>query len=88
MPIRVRKHCKFSGCLETMDKRYPAAEIFLGIPAAPAAAGSGFIPVNDLKSEVLPVTKGAFNFKHGAVMLWSKYYDDQTGYGSSIKNVV
>ncbi|KAI5347139.1 hypothetical protein L3X38_015018 [Prunus dulcis] len=40
----------------------PAHKIFLGLPAAPQAAGS--------------------------VMLWSKYYDDITGYSSSIKNQV
>ncbi|KAF9614371.1 hypothetical protein IFM89_018246 [Coptis chinensis] len=30
------------------------AQIFLGLPAAPRATGSGFIPVNNLTSEVLP----------------------------------
>ncbi|GLT84690.1 hypothetical protein SLE2022_029070 [Rubroshorea leprosula] len=54
--------------------------------SAPAAPGSGFIMVNDLKSEVLPAIKGAF--KYGGVMLWSRYYDDQNGWNSSIKNVV
>ncbi|GKU96746.1 hypothetical protein SLEP1_g9948 [Rubroshorea leprosula] len=52
-------------------KDIPVTEIFLGLPAAPAASGSGFIPVNDLKSEVLPAIKGAF--KYGGVMLWSRY---------------
>ncbi|XP_065847783.1 hevamine-A-like [Euphorbia lathyris] len=64
----------------------PANKIFLGLPAAPEAAGSGFIPVADLTSKVLPVIKGST--KYGGVMLWSKYYDDQTGYSSSIKNHV
>ncbi|KAF9595711.1 hypothetical protein IFM89_003453 [Coptis chinensis] len=64
----------------------PGAQIFLGLPAAPQAAGSGFIPVNDLTSEVLPAIKGSS--KYGGVMLWSKYYDDQTGYSSSIKSDV
>ncbi|KAK8650569.1 hypothetical protein V6N13_140201 [Hibiscus sabdariffa] len=64
----------------------PAAKIFLGLPAAPTAAGSGFIPVADLTSEVLPAIKGSA--KYGGVMLWSKYYDDQTGYSSSIKSKV
>ncbi|KAB5527151.1 hypothetical protein DKX38_020998 [Salix brachista] len=32
----------------------PASKIFLGLPASPAAAGSGFIPVPDLTSNVLP----------------------------------
>ncbi|KAK8975951.1 hypothetical protein V6N11_025454 [Hibiscus sabdariffa] len=54
--------------------------------AAPTAAGSGFIPVADLTSTVLPAIKGSA--KYGGVMLWSKYYDDQTGYSSSIKSNV
>ncbi|XP_041001916.1 hevamine-A-like [Juglans microcarpa x Juglans regia] len=61
----------------------PATKIFLGLPAAPNAAGSGFIPVADLTSKVLPAIKSSA--KYGGVMLWSKYYDDQTKYSSSIK---
>ncbi|XP_059312547.1 acidic endochitinase-like [Lycium ferocissimum] len=64
----------------------PAKKIFLGLPAAPDAAGSGFIPVGDLTAQVLPAIKGSA--KYGGVMLWSKYYDDQTGYSSSIKSHV
>nr|XP_019068827.1 acidic endochitinase-like [Solanum lycopersicum] len=64
----------------------PATNIFLGLPAAPAAAGSGFIPANDLISQVLPSIKNST--KYGGVMLWSKYYDDQTNYSSSIKSDV
>ncbi|MBA0692913.1 hypothetical protein Goari_010435, partial [Gossypium aridum] len=32
----------------------PATKIFLGLPASPEAAGSGFIPESDLTSQVLP----------------------------------
>ncbi|EXB52704.1 Acidic endochitinase [Morus notabilis] len=64
----------------------PAKKIFLGLPASPQAAGSGFIPADDLVSKVLPVITGSS--KYGGVMLWSKYYDDQTGYSSSIKSHV
>ncbi|KAJ0031670.1 hypothetical protein Pint_13907 [Pistacia integerrima] len=64
----------------------PATKIFLGLPAAPAAAGSGFIPTTDLTSTVLPAIKSSE--KYGGVMLWSKYYDDQSGYSSSIKSDV
>ncbi|XXG44136.1 hypothetical protein AAC387_Pa01g4012 [Persea americana] len=64
----------------------PATQIFLGLPAAPQAAGSGFIPASDLTSQVLPTIKGSN--KYGGVMLWSKYYDDLTGYSSSIKSDV
>ncbi|KAL3725614.1 hypothetical protein ACJRO7_030616 [Eucalyptus globulus] len=48
-----------------------------------SAAGSGFIQVSDLTSKVLPAIKGSRKF--GGVMLWSKYYDDQSGYSKSIK---
>ena len=64
----------------------PATKIFLGQPAAPAAAGSGFIPVVDLTSQLLPAIKNSH--KYGGVMLWSKYYDDQSGYSSAIKSHV
>ncbi|KAF5451675.1 hypothetical protein F2P56_026765 [Juglans regia] len=64
----------------------PATKIFLGLPAAPNAAGSGFIPVADLTSKVLPAIKSSA--KYGGVMLWSKYYDDRTKYSSSIKGSV
>ncbi|KAK6239776.1 hypothetical protein QUC31_005245 [Theobroma cacao] len=64
----------------------PASKIFLGLPASPEAAGSGFIPVADLTSKVLPAIKDSP--KYGGIMLWSKFYDDQTGYSSSIKSHV
>ncbi|KAF8690710.1 hypothetical protein HU200_041085 [Digitaria exilis] len=54
----------------------PAKRIFLGLPA-------GFIPADDLKSQVLPLIKGSG--KYGGIMLWSKYYDDQDDYSSSRK---
>ncbi|KAF6156203.1 hypothetical protein GIB67_030206 [Kingdonia uniflora] len=37
----------------------PATKIFLGLPVAPQAAGSGFIPTSDLSSSVLPEIKGS-----------------------------
>nr|KYP45392.1 Acidic endochitinase SE2 [Cajanus cajan] len=60
--------------------------IFLGLPASPQAAGSGFIPAFDLTSQVLPAIKGSA--KYGGVMLWSRYYDVQSGYSSSIRSHV
>ncbi|XP_057798598.1 acidic endochitinase [Salvia miltiorrhiza] len=59
-----------------------AGKIFLGLPAAPQAAGSGFIPADVLTSEILPVIRRSK--KYGGVMLWSKYWDDQSGYSSAI----
>ncbi|XVE64314.1 hypothetical protein DITRI_Ditri07aG0091500 [Diplodiscus trichospermus] len=63
-----------------------AGKIFLGLPAAPAAAGSGYIPPNVLTSQILPVIKRSA--KYGGVMLWSKFYDDRNGYSASIVNSV
>nr|AAQ07267.1 acidic chitinase [Ficus pumila var. awkeotsang] len=59
-----------------------AGRIFLGLPAAPQAAGSGYIPPNVLTSEILPAIQKSP--KYGGVMLWSKYYDDKNGYSSII----
>jgi len=85
--------CQFSGDIANLEDAWkqwissiPAQKIFLGLPAAPDAAGSGFISVADLTSKVLPAIKGSA--KYGGVMLWSKYYDDQTGYSKSIKSRV
>ncbi|CAK9319107.1 unnamed protein product [Citrullus colocynthis] len=85
--------CQFSGdgsnlfdAWKQWTSTIPHAQIFLGLPAAPSAAGSGFIPTGVLNSKVLPVIKGSP--KYGGVMLWSKFYDDQTGYSSSIKHNV
>ncbi|KAJ0970608.1 hypothetical protein J5N97_018567 [Dioscorea zingiberensis] len=86
--------CQYvSGAVTNLDDAWKqwtsgikAKNIFLGLPAAPDAAGSGFIPVGDLTSQVLPLLKGSHVY--GGVMLWSKYYDDQTGYSSAIKHDV
>ncbi|CAH9093058.1 unnamed protein product [Cuscuta epithymum] len=62
----------------------PAGKVFLGLPAAQAAAGSGFIPADVVTSQILPAIKGSA--KYGGVMLWSKFNDN--GYSSSIKSAV
>ena len=70
-------------------KQWPSSinsKIFLGLPAASAAAGSGFVPASVLTSQILPMIKRSP--KYGGVMLWSKYYDDQSGYSSTIKGSV
>ncbi|GLJ20971.1 hypothetical protein SUGI_0383230 [Cryptomeria japonica] len=59
---------------------------FLGLPASSAAAGSGFIPTDALITKVLPQVRASPNY--GGVMLWSKYYDEQTGYSSAIVEAV
>ncbi|KAJ9139810.1 hypothetical protein P3X46_030508 [Hevea brasiliensis] len=59
-----------------------AGKIFLGLPAAPEAAGSGYVPPDVLISQILPEIKKSPEY--GGVMLWSKFYDDKNGYSSSI----
>ncbi|XP_010550536.1 PREDICTED: acidic endochitinase [Tarenaya hassleriana] len=59
-----------------------ACKIFLGLPAAPEAAGSGYIPPEILTSQILPTLKESP--KYGGVMLWSKFWDDRNGYSVSI----
>ncbi|KAL0718234.1 hypothetical protein Bca4012_067556 [Brassica carinata] len=59
-----------------------AKKIFLGLPAAPEAAGSGYIPPDVLISQILPTLKKSG--KYGGIMLWSKFWDDRNGYSSSI----
>ncbi|GKU89197.1 hypothetical protein SLEP1_g3365 [Rubroshorea leprosula] len=63
-----------------------AGKIFLGLPASPEAAGSGYIPPNVLTTQIIPVINKSA--KYGGVMLWSKYYDDKNGYSASIVNSV
>ncbi|KAI8026922.1 hypothetical protein LOK49_LG02G00219 [Camellia lanceoleosa] len=70
---------------EAMDLNIPAKKILLGLPAA-RCSWKRFHSCSDLTSKVLPAIKGSP--KYGGVMLWSKYYDDQTGYSSSIKSHV
>lgn len=84
--------CQYSSGMNNLEEAWkqwnsiPASKIFLGLPASPEAAGSGFVPASDLTSQVLPAIKGSA--KYGGVMLWSKYYDDQSGYSASIRNAV
>ncbi|XP_052171681.1 acidic endochitinase-like [Diospyros lotus] len=61
-----------------------ADQLFLGLPAAPEAADSGFIDQNVLVLDVLPEIKGSS--KYGGVMLWSKFYDN--GYSWAIESNV
>jgi len=63
-----------------------AGRVFLGLPAAPQAAGSGFVPTSDLVSQVLPVVRNST--KYGGIMLWSRFYDGLTGYSDAVKSQV
>ncbi|XP_061351445.1 cysteine-rich receptor-like protein kinase 15 [Gastrolobium bilobum] len=59
-------------------------KVFLGLPASPAAADSGYVPADLLISDILPVIKKSSNY--GGVMLWTTYYDKQSGYSSYIQS--
>ncbi|KAI7725500.1 hypothetical protein M8C21_007042 [Ambrosia artemisiifolia] len=61
-------------------------QLFLGVPAAPGAAGSGYIPPDALISQVLPTIKSSP--KYGGVMLWDRFFDQQNGYSNAIKGSI
>ncbi|XP_002975729.2 acidic endochitinase [Selaginella moellendorffii] len=65
------------------NSKTPNVKIFMGLPAAPAAAGSGFVPSQVLRSQVLPRIRSSP--KYGGVMFWSVFFDRQTSYSQSIK---
>ncbi|KAJ0970577.1 hypothetical protein J5N97_018536 [Dioscorea zingiberensis] len=76
----------FSDAWEQWTTEIKTTKVFLGLPASQDAAGTGFVEAEELKSEVLPLIKKSE--KYGGVMLWSKFYDDKTGYSSDIKKQV
>jgi len=63
-----------------------AKQVFMGVPASTAAAGSGFIPSDVLVSQVLPTIKSSS--KYGGVMLWDRFNDGQSKYSDAIKGSV
>ncbi|CAJ1978459.1 unnamed protein product [Sphenostylis stenocarpa] len=63
-----------------------AKQLFLGVPASTAAAGSGYIPADVLTSQVLPAIKGSS--KYGGVMIWDRFNDAQSKYSDAIKGSV
>ncbi|CAL0328579.1 unnamed protein product [Lupinus luteus] len=64
----------------------PEEKIYLGLPAAKGAAGSGYVPPNVLVSQILQKIK--MSPKYGGVMLWSRYFDKRSEYSVDIKNSV
>ena len=57
-------------------------KLFLGIPAAPQAAVSGYVPSQVLNAEILPLFRKSPNY--GGVMLWNRYYDELTRFFATI----
>ncbi|BBN20686.1 hypothetical protein Mp_zg00160 [Marchantia polymorpha subsp. ruderalis] len=70
----------------TSDSALSNAKIFLGLPAAVGAAGSGYVPPEDLLNNVLPQIQ--VDPRYGGVMLWSVYYDNQNNYSNQISNAI
>ncbi|URE26381.1 Glycosyl hydrolases family 18 [Musa troglodytarum] len=62
------------------------SKVFLGLPASPQAAGSGFVTPDELIDSILPIVKGSE--KHGGIMLWSRYHDVIYGFSPQVKNHV
>nr|XP_009415163.2 PREDICTED: acidic endochitinase-like [Musa acuminata subsp. malaccensis] len=70
----------------TWTSSLSSSAVFLGLPASTDAAGSGYIPPDDLTNQVLPAINTASNY--GGIMLWSRYYDLNSGYGAAVRNSV
>ncbi|KAJ1376368.1 Tyrosine-protein kinase, catalytic domain [Sesbania bispinosa] len=59
-------------------------KVFLGLPASPAAASTGYVTADLLACDILPVINKSPNY--GGVMLWTTYYDKQSEYSTHIKS--
>ncbi|CAL4948009.1 unnamed protein product [Urochloa decumbens] len=76
---------KLRNSWEAWTQALPSASVFLGLPASPetlTTAGSGYIDPQALVSRVLPVVNGSANY--GGIMLWSSYYDMNSGYSAEL----
>ncbi|KAK6121851.1 hypothetical protein DH2020_044405 [Rehmannia glutinosa] len=80
------QQCDYRGSVDNLLARWnqwasvPGRQVFLGLPAAPAAAGGGYMPPDVLISQVLPVIRSSP--KYGGVMLWDRFND--RSYSSAI----
>ncbi|CAL9768872.1 unnamed protein product [Musa acuminata subsp. burmannicoides] len=63
-----------------------ASEVFLGLPASPDAAKTGFIDIGNLTGIVLPFVK--MSEKYGGMMLWNRYNDWISKYSYQAKDYV
>ncbi|XP_048527431.1 acidic endochitinase-like [Triticum urartu] len=68
----------------TWTAALPSASVFLGLPASPDDAARGYIDVETLASQVLPMARSAANY--GGVMLWSRRHDERTGYSAKLQD--
>ncbi|KAL2654218.1 hypothetical protein R1flu_022346 [Riccia fluitans] len=86
-------YCQYQGGLDQLvstwkkwTRSLPHAKVFLGLPAAPGAAGNGYVAPKTLTKRILPKIKTASNY--GGVMLWSVYWDRKNNYSAKIKGSV
>ncbi|KAI4355167.1 hypothetical protein L6164_003965 [Bauhinia variegata] len=63
-----------------------AHKIFVGVPASPAKAGSGYVDPQTFKTQVLPFVQKSG--KYGGVMVWNRAGDKAAGFSSNIKDRV
>ncbi|KAJ1689617.1 hypothetical protein LUZ63_013772 [Rhynchospora breviuscula] len=64
----------------TWTSSIKATNMFLGIPASPSTPG--YIPPNDLTSQVLPAIQGSSLY--GGIMIWDRYADVQNNYSGQV----
>ncbi|KAF8780711.1 hypothetical protein HU200_001316 [Digitaria exilis] len=76
----------FTKAWQRWTRSFPRSSVYLGLPASPRAAGSGYVEPATLVSKVLPIVRRSKNY--GGIMLWSRYWDLQTGYSRAVKHAV
>uniref|UniRef100_A0A2P2N589 chitinase n=1 Tax=Rhizophora mucronata TaxID=61149 RepID=A0A2P2N589_RHIMU len=80
-------NCEYSGSGDEFRTAWnqwmtiQAGKIFVGLPAALGAAGSGYVSADVVNSNILPLVKGSA--KYGGVMLWSRAFDK--GFSAAIR---
>ncbi|TKY46427.1 Basic endochitinase [Spatholobus suberectus] len=62
-----------------------AGKFYVGLPASHEAAGTGYVPSQDLINHLLPIVRSR---KYGGVMLWDRFHDLQSGYSGKISGSV
>jgi chitinase len=76
----------FKAAWNKWTRSLPRSSVYLGLPAARGAAGSGYVEPRTLVTKVLPIVRRSRNY--GGIMLWSRYHDIQTGYSKRVKSAV
>lgn len=70
----------------TWTSSITAGSFYLGVPASPQAAGSGYIDPGTLTGTVIPAIRGIGNY--GGIMVWDRFNDVQNNYSSQVKGSV